>query len=325
MDLSTTYMGLKLKNPIIVSSSRLTSSIKNIKACADKGAGAIVFKSLFEEQLLVDSDRLMDQDQKYFWYPEAVEFINTHSKDQGIAEYLQLIKDAKEQTSIPIFASINCITPDEWPKFASELEKAGMDGLELNIALMPFDGNTSSQETEDTYIAILSEVKKYVKVPIAVKIGPYFTNTINLVKRLEQAGADAVVLFNRFYSPDIDIENEKVVRDNILSGSEEITQSLRWVSLLSDKVECDIAGNTGIHDAAGVVKQLLAGAAATQICSALYKHGIGYIETILTGLEEWLQKKNYSSVSQIQGKLGKDEKSAAIFERVQYMRKTLTG
>jgi len=275
--------------------------------------------------LLVDSDRLMDQDQKYFWYPEAVEFINTHSKDQGIAEYLQLIKDAKEQTSIPIFASINCITPDEWPKFASELEKAGMDGLELNIALMPFDGNTSSQETEDTYIAILSEVKKYVKVPIAVKIGPYFTNTINLVKRLEQAGADAVVLFNRFYSPDIDIENEKVVRDNILSGSEEITQSLRWVSLLSDKVECDIAGNTGIHDAAGVVKQLLAGAAATQICSALYKHGIGYIETILTGLEEWLQKKNYSSVSQIQGKLGKDEKSAAIFERVQYMRKTLTG
>ncbi len=325
MDLSTTYMGLKLKNPIIVSSSRLTSSIKNIKACADKGAGAIVLKSLFEEQLLVDSDKLMDQDQKYFWFPEAVEFINTHSKDQGIAEYLQLIKDAKEQTSIPIFASINCITPDEWPKFAGELEKAGIDGLELNIAIMPFDGNTSSQEIEDTYIAIVSEVKKYVKVPIAVKIGPYFTNAINIVKRLEQAGADAVVLFNRFYSPDIDIENEKVVRDNILSGSEEITQSLRWVSLLSNKVECDIAGNTGIHDAAGVVKHLLAGAAATQICSAFYKNGIDYIETILTGLEDWLQKKNYSSVSQIQGKLGKDEKSAAIFERVNFMRKTLTG
>lgn len=132
-------------------------------------------------------------------------------------------------------------------------------------------------------------------------------------------------MFNRFYSPDIDIENEKVVRDNILSGSEEITQSLRWVSLLSDKVECDIAGNTGIHDAAGVIKHLLAGAAATQICSAFYKHGIDYIETILTGLEGWLEKKNYSSVSQFQGKLSKDEKSAAIFERIHFMRKTLTG
>ncbi len=324
MDLSTTYMGLKLKNPIIVSSSRLTSSIRNIKECAAQGAGAIVLKSLFEEQLLADVEKLMDQDEKYFWFPEAVDFINSHSKEQGVAEYIALIKAAKEQTSIPIIASINCNTPTEWPKFASKLEEAGMDALELNISIMPFNEEISSQAVEDTYIDIVTEVKKYVSVPVAVKIGPYFTNTLRLVKRLEGAGADALVLFNRFYTPDIDIENEKVVRDNILSKPEEITQPLRWVSLLSGKVDCDIAGNTGIHDSDGIVKHLLAGAAAIQICSALYINGIGHIATLLSGLEGWLQKKNYSSVSQIQGKLGRDEKNAAAFARVQYMKKTLT-
>ena len=256
MDLSSTYLGLKLKNPIIVSSSRLTSTIENIKKCAEHGAGAIVLKSLFEEQLLADPEKLIDQDKKYFWYPEAVDFINEHSKEQGLKEYLDLIKDAKAETSVPIIASINCNTPDEWPKFAAKLEEAGMDRLELNISIMPFDEEASSQDIEDTYIDIVAEVKKNVTVPIAVKIGPMFTNIYGLVNRLDKAGADAVVLFNRFYRPDIDIENEKVVRNNVLSGPEEITQPLRWVSLLAGKVDCDIAGNTGIHTADGMVKHL---------------------------------------------------------------------
>jgi len=325
MDLSTTYMGLKLKNPIIVSSSRLTSSINYVMDCAASGAGAIVLKSLYEEQLLVDVENLMDQDDKYFWYPEAVEFINEHSKEMGVAEYITLIKEAKEKTSISILASVNCITPAEWPKFAAKLEEAGIDGLELNIAIMPFDPKISSQDIEDTYVEIVTEVKKYVTVPIAVKIGPFFTNPLSIVKRLEAAGADAVVLFNRFYSPDIDLENEKVVRDIELSAPEEITQALRWVSLLSGKVTCDIAGNTGIHDANGVIKHLLVGAAAAQVCSTLYINGIGYIDTMLEGLEKWMAKKNYSSLDQFKGKLSRDEKNAAAFERVQFMRKTLTG
>jgi dihydroorotate dehydrogenase (fumarate) len=324
MDLSTTYMGLKLNNPIIVSSSKLTSEISNIRKCAEQGAGAIVLKSLFEEQLLADAEKLMDQDEKYFWYPEAVEFINTHSKEHGVKEYLALIEQAKKQTSVPIIASINCNTPNEWPKFATKLEEAGMDGLELNISIMPYDEEVSSQDIENTYVEIVSEVKKYVNVPVAVKIGPMFTNLVNMVKRLEQAGADAVVLFNRFYRPDIDIENEKVVRNNILSGPEEMTQPLRWVSLLSHRVSCDIAGNTGIHNADSVIKHLLAGAAATQICSALYNNGIGYIDTILFDMEKWLQKHNYSSVSQFKGKIARDNENVAAFERVQYMKKTLT-
>jgi len=324
MDLSTTYLGLKLKNPIIISSSRLTGSLENIKKCAKYGAGAIVLKSLFEEQLLADPGKLLDQDEKYFWFPEAVDFINDHSKEQGMKEYLDLIKSAKAETEIPIFASVNCNTPNEWPKFAAKLEDAGADGIELNISIMPFDSETSSQVIEDTYIDIVREVKKFVEIPVAVKISPMFTNIQSLVKRLEGAGADAVVLFNRLYRPDIDIENEKVIRKNILSAPEEITQPLRWVSLLSGSVSCDIAGNTGIHSADGVIKHLLVGADAVQICSVLYKNGVDYIGTMLDEIDAWFQKKNYSELSQIKGKLSRDDKNAAAFERVQYMRKTLT-
>jgi dihydroorotate dehydrogenase (fumarate) len=235
-----------------------------------------------------------------------------------------LIKDAKEGTSVPIIASINCTTPNEWPKFAAKLVEAGIDGLELNISIMPFNADISSAEIENTYIEIVTEVKKYIKVPVAVKIGCRFTNLISLVKRLQEAGADAVVMFNRFYRPNIDIDNEKVVSDAFLSCPEEMTQSLRWVSLIANKVDCDIAGNTGIHTAEGVIKQLLVGAAAAQICTALYKNGIKYIGTMLEDLEKWLERHNYSSVSQIQGKLGKDEGNIAAFERVQYMKRTLT-
>ncbi len=324
MDLSTTYLGLKLKNPLIVSSSRLTSTIKNIKKCAESGAGAIVLKSLFEEQLLADPERLISQDDKYFWYPEAVDYINDHAKEQGLNEYLTLIREAKKQTSVPIIASINCITPNEWPKFAAKLEEAGMDALELNICITPFDENISSEQIENTYLEIVTEVKKYIQVPVAVKLGTRFTNIFRMVKRLEEAGADGVVLFNRYYRPDISLKNEKVVRKTVLSAKEEMTQPLRWVSLISPRVNCDVAGNTGIHNAKGVIKHLLAGAAATQICSTLYINGIEYLDTMISDLEKWLEKKNYSSVSQIQGKLSRDQGNAAAFERVQFMRKTLT-
>jgi len=324
MDLSTTYMGLELKNPIIVSSSRLTSKIKKIKKCAKRGAGAIVLKSLFEEQLLSDPAKLMAQDDKYFWFPEAVDFLNSHAREQGLAEYLSLIKEAKQETDIPIIASINCTTPNEWPKFAAKLEEAGADGLELNIAILPFDAGVSSLEIEDTYVEIVSEVKKYVSIPVGVKIGPFFTNTLGLVKRLETAGADAVVIFNRFHRPDIDLDNLKVVQGDILSSPTEMTLSLRWVSILSGKVSCDIAANTGIHDVDSVVKQLLAGAAAIQISSVLFKNGIKYLESLVSGLEKWGAEHNYAALNQIQGKLGGDEGKGAAFERVQFMKKTLT-
>jgi dihydroorotate dehydrogenase (fumarate) len=325
MDLSTTYMGLELKNPIIVSSSRLTSDIKNVIACAENGAGAIILKSLFEEQLLADTGKLMDQDDQYFWYPEAVDYLNSHAREQGFAEYISLIQEAKEATKVPIIASINCVTAKEWPKFAAKLEEAGADGLELNISIMPFDENLSSQELEKKYIEIVSEVKRYVNIPVAVKIGCMFTNLISLVKGFEEAKADGVVLFNRFFQPDIDIENERVVMGEVFSNPEEMTQSLRWISLLSGHVKPDLAANTGIHTAEGLIKQLLAGAAATQICTTLYINGIDYIQVLLSDLESWAKARNYSSLSQFQGKLSKVQENTAAFARVQYLKKTLTG
>lgn len=323
MDLSTEYMGLKLKNPIIVSSSKLTGDIKNIKKCADQGAGAIVLKSLFEEQLIADSNALMDQDMKYFWFPEAIEHINKHSKAYGLKQVLEMIKEAKAYSDIPIIASVNCVTSQEWPKFAKELEVAGADGIELNIAIFPFDKNMLCTEIFDQYVEIVKAVKKHVTIPVSVKLGNYFTNMIKIAHSIDQAGADGLVLFNRYFRPDIDIEQEKIVRENLLSGPQEVTKSLRWVALLSPQVDCDIAAGTGIHDYTGVVKQLLAGASATQICSTLFNNGISYIDTILFDLEKWMQKHNYKSVAEFKGKVANAEDSTQKFERMQYLIKEI--
>ncbi len=323
MDLSTEYMGLKLKNPIIVSSSKLTAEIDNIKKCVDQGAGAIVLKSLFEEQLIADSNALIDQDIKYFWFPEAIEHINRHSKEYGLKQMLDLIRASKNYTDVPIMASINCISAHEWPQFAKTLEEAGADAIELNISLLPFDKYSSCGDIADRYIEIVQKVKEHVAVPVAVKLGNYFTNIIQMTHRMQDAGANGLVLFNRYYRPDIDIETETVVRDNVLSSPMEVTKSLRWVALLSPQLDCDIAAGTGIHDYKGVIKQLLAGAAATQICSTLFENGLSYIDTILFDLQKWMKKHNYTSVSQFKGKVARTEGNSIKFERLQFLKKEI--
>jgi len=323
MDLSTKYMGLTLKSPIIVSSSKLTGDIENVKKCADVGAGAIVLKSLFEEQLIADSNALMDQDMKYFWFPEAIDHINKHSKEHGLKQMLQMIKEAKDYTDVPIISSINCMTSHEWPQFAKSLEDAGADGIELNVAIFPFDKYISCGDIADQYIEILKSVKKYVNIPVSVKMGSYFTNLLQMAHRLDDAEADALVLFNRYYRPDINIDTETIVRENILSGPQEVSRSLRWVALLSQKLNCDIAGGTGIHDYTAVVKQLLAGADATQICSTLYNNGLSYIDTILFDLKKWMEKHNYKSISEFKGKVAQQTDSDKKFERMQFIKKEI--
>ncbi len=323
MNLSTEYMGLKLKNPIIVSSSKLTDNIVNIRKCADVGAGAIVLKSLFEEQLLADSSALMDQDIKYFWFPEAIEYINKHSKEHGLKQVLTLIKQAKEHTDIPIISSINCVTAFEWPKFAKTLQEAGADGIELNISIFPFDKFIPSKQIEDQYVEIVTEVKKHVTIPVSVKLTNFFTNLSQMTHRLDDAGVDGLVLFNRLYRPDIDIEKMAVVRENVLSGPQEVTKSLRWVALLSNRLKCSIAGATGIHDHKGVLKHLMAGADATQVCSTLFNNGISYIDTLLFDLQKWMEKHHFKSIDDIKGKICKDEECSQKFERIQFLRKEI--
>ncbi len=323
MDLSTTYMGLRLRNPLIVSSSRITSTVEDIKKCSDYGAGAIVLKSLFEEQFLANTSRLIDQDQKYFWFPEAVEFINQHSKEYGINHYIQLIRDAKNAVNIPVIASINCVSANEWPRYAQSLVDAGADGIELNVFVVPKDSATSSSDLEDLYVKVVEEVKKNVSVPVSVKIGPFFTNAFRVTDRLCKAGVDGIVVFNRYYRPDIDIEEETVVRPNYLSCPQEMGQPLRWTSLFASKIKCDIAGNTGIHDGEAMIKMLLAGASAVQVCSTLYINGLGYIDTMVGDLKKWMDRKGYLTVDQFKGKIIQHTDNIAAFERVQFLKQSL--
>jgi dihydroorotate dehydrogenase (fumarate) len=316
-------MGLKLPNPFIVSSSKLTGNITDIRKCLDSGAGAVVMKSLFEEQLVANSDRLMDQDEKYFWYPEAVEFINSHSKEYGLNQYLDLLSETKKHAMVPVIASINCITPKTWPKFARDLVDSGADGLELNIAIFPSYEMKSSDDMEQIYIDIVKAVRQNVDVPISVKLGPLFTNMLNMILSLCQAGMNGAVLFNRFYRPDIDTEIEAVKPPEFLSAPEEMGQPLRFISLLSNKVECDLAGNTGIHDAEGAIKMLLVGASAVQVCSTLYKNGIGYLDTMINDLEFWMREKGYESIAEFRSNIIKYQENELAFERLQFLKSSL--
>ncbi len=322
MNLTTEYMGLTLRNPIIVSSSGLTKSVDRIKRIADSGAGAVILKSLFEEQLIHDPKALMEQEDMYFWYPEAIEYLNKFSKKEGVDAYLNLIKEAKASVTIPVFASINCISPSEWTSFASRIAEAGADGLELNIAIYPFNKEVDSQTIENTYIQILQDVKKNCTLPVAVKLGNSFTNLYKIAHHLDEAGANALVLFNRFYRPDIDINKLSLVSSNIISSPQEATESLRWISVLSPELKCTMAAATGIHDSGGIIKQLLVGADAVQIASTLYKHGIEYMNKIIEDMIRWMKKFGYNSVSDFQGKMVRKEHAAA-FERIQFIKKTM--
>ena len=322
MDLSTTFMGIKIANPLIVASSGLTNSVDRVKECADNGAGAVVLKSLFEEQLITGKTTLISQDDMFFWYPQAVDFVNTISKEDGIAEYLRLIENAKKAVSIPVMASVNCITPWEWPRFAAEIEKSGADGLELNIFIPPTNINITGYKIEETYVDIIHEVRKNVTIPLAVKVGFYFTSLYRMLYKISNLDINSLVLFNRYYRPDIDIDTLRVVAQNVYSSPHEITLSLRWIALLYHKIQTELVAATGIHDYQGVIKQILAGANAVQICSTLYQNGIPYLRTLLDGIEKWMGEKGYSNLDSFRGLVAKNEENTAAFERLQFMKKT---
>lgn len=322
MDLSTTFMGIKIANPLIVASSGLTNSVDRVKECADNGAGAVVLKSLFEEQLITGKTTMISQDDMFFWYPQAVDFVNTISKEDGIAEYLRLIENAKKAVSIPVMASINCITPWEWPRFAAEIEKSGADGLELNIFIPPTNINITGYKIEETYVDIIHEVRKNVTIPLAVKVGFYFTSLYRMLYKISNLDINSLVLFNRYYRPDIDIDTLRVVAQNVYSSPHEITLSLRWIALLYHKIQTELVAATGIHDYQGVIKQILAGANAVQICSTLYQKGIPYLRTLLDGIEQWMGEKGYSNLDSFRGLVAKNEENTAAFERLQFMKKT---
>jgi len=320
--LATRYMGLELRNPVIVGSSGLTHSVENVKELEKHGAGAVVLKSLFEEQIRYEISKTMNQAESHdSYYPEAQDYISNYSRMHHVDNYLKLISDCKKAVSIPVTASINCVSAEEWTAFAKRIEEAGADALELNVFILPADPNFSGEQNEKVYFDILDQVNKEVTIPIALKISYHFSGLAKTALKLSWAGAKGMVLFNRFYSPDINVENLKIVPANVFSTPEEISTSLRWVAMLSDRLYCDIAASTGVHDGKGVVKQLLAGAKAVQIASTLYKNGFGRIGEMLTYLENWMDKHNYKTTEEFIGMLSlKKTENPAAWERVQFMK-----
>jgi dihydroorotate dehydrogenase (fumarate) len=320
MNLSTTYMGLSMKNPIIIGSSGLTDKVDKIKKLEDSNAGAVVLKSLFEEQINAEFYNVLNTPGNE--YPEAYEYIKEYTKNKTVTEYLDLISNAKKSVDIPIIASINCVTNTEWVKFAEDIEKAGADGIELNIAILPSDPFSEGCDNEDIFYKITEKVYNIVSIPVSLKMSYYSAGLAKLIYNLSASKkVKGISLFNRFYSPDIDINTLELTSSNVFSTPDEYTLPLRWIALMSEKIDADMAATTGIHDGNSVAKQILAGASAVQIVSAVYKHGPEYINTILKEFEELMIKHKFSSINEMKGKLSfHRNKYNRAFERVQFMK-----
>ena len=322
-DLSTSYMGLELKNPVIVSSSDLTKTVSGIKKCEDSGAGAVVLKSIFEEQFLIDGD-IPTSD--YTVHPEALDYMRSGSLLEYAPNYLiQLIEMGKKSIDIPIIASVNCETPKLWPRFARQIEDAGADGLELNVSFQPISLAIPSSEYEKHHLEILKAVKDAVSIPVPVKLKSQITSVSHLAHELAELGCDAIVCFNWFLEPDINVETLKT-RSQI--GKANFNHSLRWVGLLSGRVGCDVAASGGVKSAEDVAKQILAGAAGVQVCTLFYQKGLGEIQNLLEGLEDWMDRHKYQGIDDFMGELSfrhqelqfKDLGEASAYFRAQYLK-----
>ena len=323
MDITTTYLGLKLKSPIVSSAGPLSEKISNIREMEDAGAGAVVLYSIFEEQIEHEQLELHHHTSLHTesfaeattYLPEPFEF------KLGPDEYLNHIRKAKEAVDIPIIASLNGKSIGGWTDYAKKMEQAGADALELNIYLLPTDAKKSGSEIEKTYVDIVKAVKSNVKIPFAVKMHPFFSSTSYMATELSNAGASGLVMFNRFYQPDIDLETLDVVPNVILSTPMAMRLPLRWIAMLYGKVNADLAATSGIYSAEDVLKMVMAGAKVTQMLSALLKFGIGHIADVTTNLKAWMEEKEYESIEQMRGSMSyMNVDDPAKFERANYMK-----
>ena len=320
MDISVKYLGLDLKNPIIIGSSGLTNSVNRIQELEKNGAAAVVLKSLFEEQILMEFNHVASQDGHN--YPEFQDYTKFYTEGKNLVDYLDLIKDSKKSVGIPIIASINCVSSNEWVSFAKNIETAGADAIELNISLLPSNFDLNGSENEKIYFKIIEKVKQNVNIPIALKMSNYSAGLANLIQKLSWTQhIDAFVLFNRFYNPDIDINKKEIISASALSTPHDIFTSLRWIALLSDTIELPLIATTGIYDGEGVIKQILAGAQAVQMVSSIYKNGSSYILTIIDEIKKWMEQNNYSKLSDFRALLNqKKSDNHSDYERIQFMK-----
>ncbi len=302
-DLSVNYLGYKLKNPIVISSSGLTSTVESIIECVNAGAGAVVVKSIFEEQIMRETKELESQYQSNY-HTEAAEYINRMSFEHSLNEYLQLIKDAKQKAGVPIIGSINAAKFAGWTKFAKRIADAGADAVELNIFIVPDSTDITAQDIEKTYIDIVKDVKKEVNIPVAVKIGPFFTNTGNIVKKLSSAGVDSVVLFNRFQTVSVneeDLKDTRLKEGRWLSLPEDRDLPKRWIASLYGDVKCDLSATSGIRNGNDIIELIQSGASIVQVASVLYLNGIDYIGKLKSEINNRVEELGHSAIAELKG------------------------
>ncbi len=323
LDLTTRYLGLNLRTPLVASASPLSQEIASIRRLEDAGASAVVLYSLFEEQLRHESlelDYYLSAGTESFaeslsYFPEPAEF------NLGPDEYLEHIRKAKAAVNVPIIASLNGSSVGGWIQYATQIEDAGADALECNVYWIVTDPNTTSAEVEQHYIDILEAVKTAVHIPVAIKLSPFFSNFANMAKRLDAAGADGLVLFNRFYQPDIDLETLELTPHVLLSTPQAMRLPLTWIGILSGRVKANLAATSGIHGAEDVIKLLMVGADVTMLCSSLLRNGIDHLRSVEQGVRQWMESHEYESVRQMKGSMSQIRCSdPSAFERAQYMR-----
>jgi dihydroorotate dehydrogenase (fumarate) len=317
-NLETKYIGLTLKSPLIVSSSRLTSTLGQLKEAEDNGAGAVVLKSLFEEQINHHVHSIPSSP----GFPEADDYLSNYIKANSVEKYLDLVRNAKKNLSIPVIPSINCFTSHGWTGFAKNIADAGADAIEINVFFMPTDRKKSSADSEKLYFELIERLKKTVRIPIVLKIGYRFSNILYMIDQFYMRGIEGVVMFNRFFEPDIDINKMEVIPASIFSQEIERRYVLRWIGMASaQKIKIDISASTGVFTGQDAVKYLLAGANTVQVCSVLYNKGIPYIKTMNAQIADWMNRNRFESIDEFRGRLNYlNYEKPTVFERTQFMK-----
>lgn len=321
IDLSTKYLGLTLPSPIIAGSSGLTKSLKVLQQCEAAGAGAVVLKSIFEEQIVADGEGAIPRGEHSLWHTEAYEYIRDYGQENAVSDFLDLVRDAKKSLRIPVIASVHCLTPGKWTDFISRLQKAGADAIELNVNVLSSDTRLTGAQMEETYYHLAETLGKMTTIPISLKLGYHFSSMAAVLFRLSHSGIKGLVLFNRPFFPDFDVEKMELIAGPSISGPQEYLMPLRWISMVSGRAGCDLCASTGIHDGKTAVKLLLAGASSVQVVSALYDKGISQLEVMNNDIRTWMEAHGHARIEDFKGRMRQSEShNPAAYERVQFMR-----
>lgn len=321
MNITTNFMGLTIKSPIIVGSCGLTSDLETLKKIEKAGAGAVILKSVFEEQILQEMSNSLNISADYDYSPETYDYVVSHTQEQSIDKYVNLIKSAKQELNIPIIASVNCISASQWISFASKMEQAGADGVELNMFILPSDVNLTTDDVERIYEDVIQSIRRAISIPVSLKISPYFSSLARFAQKVSWMGIANLHIFNRFAAQDIDINNICSEPANVFSSPTDLPHVLRWTAILSNIIHCPLTAGGGVHKPQDVIKLLLAGASTVQVVSAVYEQGVEFIAEANKVLTDWMSEKGFQSLDEFRGKLAveKNEKSSA-FHRVQFMK-----